>query len=260
MSNNLEGSELQGSVAKPSQLPTIAGFALTTVYVVGMLIYTFFQWDELLKMKPNEFGDFMAGAFGPLALFWLVCGYLQQGQELRQSTEVLRSQATELQLSVRHQEQMAETARSQFNLENQRVVAERLREEKLLRKAEPKLEIISVRHRSIDGRGYRSLVDLCIKNVGANLKLLEHRSEGLQGYEIYDAPVGDLKPMGRLVFSFRGPPDSYTAEAFIYLVLEDQLERRHHRSIKLIPDKGEYHAELVPAEQAAPPPDGATLV
>ena len=111
MSNNPEGSELQSSVAKPSQLPTIAGFALTTVYVVGMLIYTFCQWDELLKMKPNEFGDFMAGAFGPLALFWLVCGYLQQGQELRQSTEVLRSQATELQLSVRHQEQMAETAR-----------------------------------------------------------------------------------------------------------------------------------------------------
>jgi hypothetical protein len=30
---------------------------------------------DLKQLSLNELGDFLAGAFGPLALFWLVLGF-----------------------------------------------------------------------------------------------------------------------------------------------------------------------------------------
>lgn len=44
----------------------------------------------------NEFGDFIAGAFAPLAFFWLVRGFYQQGKGLEQNSEALNMQAIEL--------------------------------------------------------------------------------------------------------------------------------------------------------------------
>lgn len=80
---------------------TIAGAAITVVYLALISTYIYCEWDDLLDMTPNELGDFLAGTFGPLALFWLICGYLQQGVELRLNTEVLRMQAKELKNSSR---------------------------------------------------------------------------------------------------------------------------------------------------------------
>lgn len=51
-------------------------------------------------MGLNEVGDFLAGAFGPVAILWLVLGFFQQGVELRQGTEALKLQAAELKNSV----------------------------------------------------------------------------------------------------------------------------------------------------------------
>jgi len=50
--------------------------------------------------KLNEWGDFCAGFFAPLALFWLVLGYLQQGDELKQNTRALELQLEELKQTV----------------------------------------------------------------------------------------------------------------------------------------------------------------
>lgn len=101
-----------------SKMTTWVGVSLTIAYVVGMAIYVVLEWKHLLKMTPNEFGDFMAGAFGPLALFWLVCGYFQQGAELRQNTKALKMQSDalerqvdELERSVRHQEELVSATR-----------------------------------------------------------------------------------------------------------------------------------------------------
>jgi hypothetical protein len=41
----------------------------------------------------NEVGDFLAGAFSPLAFLWLVVGYFQQGHELSASVAQLERQA-----------------------------------------------------------------------------------------------------------------------------------------------------------------------
>lgn len=64
--------------------------------------------------KINEWGDFFAGFAAPLAFLWLVLGYLQQGEELRLSTDALRLQADELKQSVEQQKQLAESAKLQY--------------------------------------------------------------------------------------------------------------------------------------------------
>lgn len=52
-----------------------------------------------LPKSLNEFGDFLAGSFAPLAFYWLVLGYYLQGKGIQQNTEALRLQQVELQES-----------------------------------------------------------------------------------------------------------------------------------------------------------------
>ncbi|WJM94664.1 hypothetical protein QEP73_13760 [Pseudomonas defluvii] len=66
-------------------------------------------------MELNELGDFLAGTFGPVAFLWLVLGFLQQGRELKLSTNALSLQAEELKKSVEQQAIMAKTAMQQFD-------------------------------------------------------------------------------------------------------------------------------------------------
>ena len=46
-------------------------------------------------MPLNEWGDFLAGASSPVAFLWLVFGYMQQGEELRENTQALAQQKQE---------------------------------------------------------------------------------------------------------------------------------------------------------------------
>ena len=78
------------------------------------------RWPELSLLDLNELGDLLAGVFSPLAFLWLVGGYLQQGQELRQNTEVLLMQAAELKNSVEQQAELVRVARKQLEAEQER--------------------------------------------------------------------------------------------------------------------------------------------
>jgi hypothetical protein len=86
------------------------GLTLTATILLLAATYAFVEWDALYKMKPNEFGDFLAGIFGPLVLLWVVMGFLQQGAELKYSREALLLQAKELKASVEAQKNMGEAA------------------------------------------------------------------------------------------------------------------------------------------------------
>lgn len=76
------------------------GGALTLVYLVVVIVVTWSRIGALITMPLNEVGDFLAGAFGPVGFLWLVFGFIQQGDELRQGTEALKLQADELQRST----------------------------------------------------------------------------------------------------------------------------------------------------------------
>lgn len=76
------------------------GIGGTLIYL-GLVAWILFHNDvDLGSMSPNEWGDFQAGIFGPLALFWVVMGFWQQGAELRNSRDALILQAKELENSV----------------------------------------------------------------------------------------------------------------------------------------------------------------
>lgn len=76
------------------------GFGLSALILIFCAIYFWSEWPEIIAMKPNEFGDLLAGILGPLALLWLVLGFFQQGEELRQSVKALELQSEELRNSV----------------------------------------------------------------------------------------------------------------------------------------------------------------
>ncbi|WP_439821361.1 hypothetical protein ACSPX5_07875 [Pseudomonas sp. HLG18] len=80
----------------------------TAFYFGGSILVIGAKFDELILLKLNEIGDLAAGVFGPLAFLWLVLGYIQQGRELRISSESLKMQADELKASVEQQTAMVE--------------------------------------------------------------------------------------------------------------------------------------------------------
>lgn len=77
------------------------GSCLSWAITFAWLIFIYFKiHNGILPTNLNEFGDFIAGAFAPLAFFWLVRGFYQQGKGLEQNSEALRLQAEELQKST----------------------------------------------------------------------------------------------------------------------------------------------------------------
>lgn len=86
------------------------GAAGTVLYLGLCALFAWGRLDEFKRLPLNELGDFLAGAFGPLTIFWLVLGFFQQGEELRTNTDALHLQAKELQHSVEQQRAMVKLA------------------------------------------------------------------------------------------------------------------------------------------------------
>lgn len=100
----------------------VVGGVTTFIYLVCIGLLVCVKYNTISEMKLNEMGDFLSGVFGPIAFFWLVLGYLQQGRELKLSSDALQLQAAELQNSVEQQKIMAQAALEQ--IEEQRKVSQ----------------------------------------------------------------------------------------------------------------------------------------
>lgn len=100
--------------------PLWTGLILTALYV----LFIFQGIPELREaeiiresdpkrpgMSLNEFGDFLAGVFVPLALIWAIMGFWLQLRQLGQNTEALKLQAEELQNAVKEFGEMADEQR-----------------------------------------------------------------------------------------------------------------------------------------------------
>jgi hypothetical protein len=96
---------------------SIFGICLTLLYLLGVFSIFSSNWGDFASLRPNEWGDFLAGAFGPLAIFWLVLGFFQQGHELRHSVKALELQADELKNSVEQHKAMVRITEKQLNLD-----------------------------------------------------------------------------------------------------------------------------------------------
>ncbi|UNK49907.1 hypothetical protein MNR01_02390 [Lysobacter sp. S4-A87] len=136
------------------------GISITAAYFALLIAW---YWDQprlIADLKPNELGDFLAGVFGPVAFFWLVLGYFQQGEELRQNTNALEMQAQELKHSVEHQGEMVVVARQQLQTQIDAIKEEA---ERRVRAAKPKFRFTKVGH-SIGSFGI--LLNIRCQNVG----------------------------------------------------------------------------------------------
>ena len=99
---------------------TVIGIIISVVWIVAFSIVIIIKWEAAKALILNEWGDFLAGFSAPLALFWLVIGYFQQGEELSLNTKALKAQ--ELELSC----QVNETAILARNAERQAHATEKL--------------------------------------------------------------------------------------------------------------------------------------
>ncbi|MEM7077758.1 MAG: hypothetical protein AAF513_03920 [Pseudomonadota bacterium] len=74
------------------------GLGLTIVWIgLGVsYIASNIGWGQFAIMPAEEMGNFLEGAFAPLAFLWLVIGYFLQQKELEQNTQALQAQAIEI--------------------------------------------------------------------------------------------------------------------------------------------------------------------
>jgi hypothetical protein len=97
-----------------SRILSIVGIVATLAYVAFLLWMFGGRVAELKTLQPNHLGDFLAGAFGPLAILWLILGFFQQGIELRENSRSLDLQADELKSSTQEQRELLRILREHF--------------------------------------------------------------------------------------------------------------------------------------------------
>ncbi len=78
------------------------GLVITGLWILLGVLYisNVVGWSKFSVLPAEELGNFLEGAFAPLAFLWLVIGYFLQQKELEQNTEALRAQAIEIRRSA----------------------------------------------------------------------------------------------------------------------------------------------------------------
>lgn len=74
---------------------TIGWLLLLSIYIAGTI-----GWMNIGAAPIERLGNFLEGAFAPLAFLWLVIGYFLQKKELNQNTEAIKLQHVEIQKSA----------------------------------------------------------------------------------------------------------------------------------------------------------------
>ncbi len=74
------------------------GLGLTAAWLLLGALYVSINigWAKVGDLPADILGNFLEGAFAPLAFLWLVVGYFLQHRELEQNTDALRAQAIEI--------------------------------------------------------------------------------------------------------------------------------------------------------------------
>lgn len=102
-------------------------FSLLAIYlgclILYIIIYLILFADRSTAMSLNEIGDFLAGAFSPIAFLFLYLGYRQnsealriQANELATSNKSFKKQCKELENSVEQQKKLVKITGVELNL------------------------------------------------------------------------------------------------------------------------------------------------
>ena len=98
----LTGASGSGSASRS------AGCCSAPIYISSSI-----GWSEIGDQPAEVIGNFLEGAFAPLAFLWLVIGYFLQQKELSQNTEALRQQFREIERTAEQAVKQTETISAQ---------------------------------------------------------------------------------------------------------------------------------------------------
>lgn len=155
------------------------GGVVTLLYLVFIAFLVSGRISSIWELPLNELGDFLAGVFGPVAFFWLILGFLQQGQELRQGTEALLLQAKELKNSVEQQSIMAAAATMQIEAQQK---ALQLQIDERDRELQPEFEFVGGTRTGGQGGSVRTSV-----------RMMNNGNEVREVKVSMDPPIGELE-------------------------------------------------------------------
>ncbi|AQT59211.1 hypothetical protein B0D95_03240 [Cellvibrio sp. PSBB023] len=123
---------------------TIWATWLTVLWLIGVAVIVYLRRGDIPTLQLNAIGDFLAGTVSPLALLWLVAGYVRQGYELRQNTDALYLQQKALLLQ--HEElanQVAETRKLAHHSEQQAAASLAMVEFNITEKRDKEISVIN---------------------------------------------------------------------------------------------------------------------
>lgn len=136
---------------KSKKWPLMVGVALSSAYLIGLSIYLG-DFTRFWALKPTEMGSFLGGAFAPLAFLWLVLGFFQQGEELRNSADALWLQGEELRNAVEQQKNMVGLTREQIDHEKSRDLGLAAESERM---SQPRFKVTPTGSASVPGGSFR---------------------------------------------------------------------------------------------------------
>lgn len=93
------------------QTPILITVASVFTFIWVLAIILLGDYKNLFDLKANEIGDFLAGAFSPLAFLWFLIAVFMQKLELRQARETHMLQLAEFKESTAANKDIAETGK-----------------------------------------------------------------------------------------------------------------------------------------------------
>jgi hypothetical protein len=112
---------------------TVVGSVGTGVWISIAIVIAYLKRDSIESMKLNEIGDALAGTIAPVAFFWLIIGYFQQGEELNQNTQALIDQQKETALLVKQTERQAKATEAMMKMNAEKNRREQIEIQKSIR-------------------------------------------------------------------------------------------------------------------------------
>ncbi|MGX1087460.1 hypothetical protein [Pseudomonas sp. AP3_22 TE3818] len=222
------------------------GRVLAIIGIVLTVGYVFFSWwlvgsriQTLQTMDLNEVGDFLAGAFGPLAILWLVLGFFQQGIELRQGTAALNLQASELKASVDQQKELVGISTDQLNMAKANAELENRR---LASSIEPKFSMNGI-YSGQDSEGPRFLFR--VFNGGHTVTCVQVKIDSLDILNL--DLLGNLQDTSFTKGFSWGPEQYYCLIVVSYLNgLEEPKSRRFNVEINMNVNRNGWLVQILP--------------
>lgn len=219
------------------------GVGVTAIYFIGLGIAM--HCFGLKKFESyNEFGDFLAGAFSPVAFLWLVLGFFQQQKELQQNTDALKLQAQELQNSVEQYKAMVAVAQKQLDTE-----LTKAQQEGMLRELDTRPSLALKNLKFVDFYGGNVVFDAQVLSNGRHaLKVTIEFLEGFGSYTIFEFPVitsdmtlgrnpiyhSDLPPRVVVIISYESIGGKKYKYQYVYYDLRDgNYNRVDHMEVDL---------------------------